>query len=62
MLTITRILSRSASVNSLRAGNAIVQKSIERARIVFMGVPVSSLIFPLATEEGGRKRRKVTVS
>ena len=34
-LTITRILSRSASVNSPRAGKAIAEKSIERTRMFF---------------------------
>ena len=36
-LTIKRILSRSASVNSLKAGNEMTQNKIERSKIVFMG-------------------------
>ena len=36
-LTIKRILSRSASVNSLKVGNEMTQNRIERNKIVLMG-------------------------
>ena len=51
-LTIKRILSRSASVNSPSAGSAIAEKSIKRASIVFMGCSSSSLIYPPAKVGG----------
>ena len=62
-LTIKRILSRSASVNSAKVGNhAIVEKSIERTRIVFMGCSSASLIYPPATGGGWQKQQTLFVA
>ena len=55
-LTINRILSRSASVNSAKVGNhAMAEKSIERTRIGFHGYSSASLMSPSATVGGWQK-------